>query len=103
VRTDLVDIVLALIVLFTFLLVWRREGDDPVWQERWRALSPADRSLPLGIALMAGGLLADSGVFIAFGVLFTLGGIWGFAGGFRLRRALRETISRDRAHTNRIE
>jgi hypothetical protein len=143
VRTDLVDIALALIVLFAFLLVWRKEGDDPVWQERWRALSPADRTriaraarsgallssqeeielaagyarrdqrrrlpytlmtgirLPLGIALLAGGLLADSGVFIAFGVLFTLGGLWGLSSGLRLRRGLRETISRGRM--NRIE
>jgi hypothetical protein len=53
--------------------------------------------------LIVGGLLADSGVFIVFGVLFTLGGLWGLVGGFRLRRGLRETISRDRAHTNSIE
>jgi len=111
VRTDLVDIALALIVLFAFLLVWRKEGDDPVWQERWRALSPADRTriaraarsgallssqeeielaagyarrdqrrrlpytlmtgirLPLGIALLAGGLLAGA-LDITYACLF---------------------------------
>jgi len=134
---DLPDIAIALILLGAFVLVWRTEGDDPIWEERWRALSPADRSriaraarsgdllaseeeielaagyarrdrrrqlpyalalgirLPLGIALIAGGLLADSGVFIVFGVLFAIAGLWGLASGFRLRRGLLETISRD--------
>jgi hypothetical protein len=40
--------------------------------------------LPLGIALIAGGLLADAGVLIFFGMIFVLGGLWGL-----------ETISRD--------
>ena len=135
--TDLVDIAIALILLGAFVLVWRTEGDDPIWEERWRALSAADRSriaraarsgdllaseeeielaagyarrdrrrqlpyalalgirLPLGIALIAGGLLADSGVFIVFGVLFAIAGLRGLASGFRLRRGLLETISRD--------
>jgi hypothetical protein len=57
--------------------------------------------LPLGIALLAGGLLADAVVLIVFGALFTLAGTWGLIGGFRLRHALRETISRGRM--NRIE
>jgi hypothetical protein len=77
---DLPDIAIALIVLGAFVAVWRAEGDDPVWRERWRALSPADRNriaraaryarrsrrrtlphsvieigrIPLGIALIAG-------------------------------------------------
>jgi hypothetical protein len=140
---DLPDIAIALIVLGAFVLVWRTEGDDPIWQARWAALSPADRSriaaaarsgklltsqdeielaagyarrdrerqlpftlmqairLPLGIALIGGGLLADSVVFLVFGALFTLAGLFALSRGFRVRRALRETISRD--HTNRIE
>jgi hypothetical protein len=140
---DLPDIALALIVLCAFVLVWRREGDDPIWQERRRALSPADRSriaaaarsgdllasqeeielaagyarrarrrsrphaliyalrVPLGIALIAGGLLADSVVFIAFGVIFLLAGIWALVKGRRVAWNLRETMSRN--HMNRIE
>jgi hypothetical protein len=57
--------------------------------------------LPLGIALIVGGLLADSVVLQVFGLLFTLSGPWSLSNGFRVRRALRETISRD--HMNRLE
>jgi hypothetical protein len=134
---DLPDIALALIVIGAFVLVWRNEGEDPLWQARWSALTPAERNriaaaarsgkllatdedielaagyarrarrrrlpyavaevirIPLGIALIAGGLLADSLIFILFGALFLFGGIWALIRGARLRHNLRETISRD--------
>jgi hypothetical protein len=65
---ELPDIALALIVLFAFLLAWRTEGTDPIWQERRRAISPAARSR-IAAAARSGGLLADSGVLIVFGML----------------------------------
>jgi hypothetical protein len=55
---DLPDIALALIVLGAFVLVWRTGGDDPAWQERWRALSPADRTR-IARAARNGSLLAS--------------------------------------------
>jgi hypothetical protein len=57
--------------------------------------------IPLGIALIAGGLVADAPVFIFFGALFLFGGIWLLVKGHRTARNLRETIARDRM--NRIE
>jgi hypothetical protein len=53
--------------------------------------------IPLGIALIAGGMLADSIVFIVFGVLFLLGGLWATRGSYRISRAEREAIARDRS------
>jgi hypothetical protein len=55
---DLPDIALALIVLGAFVLVWRTGGDDPAWHERWRALSPADRTR-IARAARNGSLLAS--------------------------------------------
>lgn len=52
--------------------------------------------IPLGIALIAGGLVADSLLFLIFGVVFLLGGLWSTRSTFRIARAERETISRDR-------
>jgi hypothetical protein len=94
------------------------KDDDPEWLERWKTLSPAERTriaaatrsgallasheeielaagfarrdrrrlspwtlanvirLLLGIALIAGGLAADSIILLVFGVLFLFGGIW---------------------------
>jgi hypothetical protein len=57
--------------------------------------------VPLGIALLAGGLIADSVLFIAFGVIFLLGGAWALIKGRQESGALRETISRD--HTRRSD
>jgi hypothetical protein len=52
--------------------------------------------LPLGIALVAGGLVADSVVFLVFGVLFILGGLWSLGTDRRIARAEREAIDRAR-------
>jgi hypothetical protein len=52
--------------------------------------------LPLGIALVAGGLVADSVVFLVFGVLFILAGLWGVGADRRIARAEREAIARAR-------
>jgi hypothetical protein len=51
-------IAIALIVLGAFVLVWRAEGDDPLWQARWRALDPDERSR-IAAAARAGDLLAS--------------------------------------------
>jgi hypothetical protein len=51
-------IAITLIVLATFVYVWRAEGDDPVWQARWAALSPTDRAR-LTSAARSGDLLAS--------------------------------------------
>jgi hypothetical protein len=55
---DLPDIALALIVLGAFVFVWRAEGDDPVWRERRRAISPADRAR-IAASVRSGDLLAS--------------------------------------------
>jgi hypothetical protein len=131
-------IALALIVLGAFVLVWRAEGDDPIWEERWRALSPAERSriagaarsgsllaseeeielaasfarrdrrrrrparliaaidVPIGAALILGGLVADAGIFILFGAFFLLLGLFRLRRAHQVGRGLRETISRRR-------
>jgi hypothetical protein len=131
-------ILIVLILVAAFVLAYRVEDDDPTWVERWRALSPADRTrlataarsgtllaepeeielaagfarcdrrrrdpynllatirLPLGVALLAGGLVADSGLFIFFGVIFLLGGLWGLRHSTQINRAERETIDRGR-------
>lgn len=137
-RSLFVEIALVVILLGAFVLAYRVKDDDPTWEERWNALSPADRAriaaaarsgsllasegeielaagfarrdrrrrgpytlihamrFPLGIALVAGGLVADSIVFIVFGVLFILAGFWSLATGRRIARAERETIDRAR-------
>jgi hypothetical protein len=137
-RSLFVEIALVAILLGAFVQAYRVKDDDPAWEERWSALSPADRTriaaaarsgsllaseeeielaagfarrdrrrrgpytliyairLPLGIALVAGGLVADSIVFIVFGVLFILAGLWSLARGRRIARAEREAISRAR-------
>jgi hypothetical protein len=51
-------IAIALIVLAAFVTVWRAEGDDPIWQARWAALSRADRARIVAAA-RAGDLLAS--------------------------------------------
>lgn len=53
--------------------------------------------IPLGLALIAGGLVADSILFLVFGFLFFAGGLWALRGTLRVARAERETISRDRS------
>ena len=131
-------IAIALIVLGAFVTVWRREGDDPLWQQRWSALSPAERvrlaaaarsgallasqeeielaagfarrdrrrrrptrliaafDLPVGVVLVLGGLVASAPIFIAFGALFLILGLFRLLRARRIGRGLRETISRDR-------
>lgn len=39
-------------------MAWRVEGDDPTWEERWRALPPADRAR-ISRAARSGTLLAS--------------------------------------------
>ena len=55
---DLLYATLALIVLVAFVMIWRVEGDDPAWAERWRALSPAERAR-IARAARSGALLAS--------------------------------------------
>jgi hypothetical protein len=138
-------IIIALIVLGAFVMVWRAEGDDPIWQARWASLSPADRAriaaaarsggllasqeeielaagfarrdrrrrrparliaamdVPIGLVLILGGLVTHVIAFIVFGALFFLVGLLRLHRARRIGRGLRETISRDRAHTRGIE
>jgi hypothetical protein len=49
-------IVVALLVLGAFVLVWRAEGDDPIWLARWDGLSAAERGR-IAAAARAGELL----------------------------------------------
>jgi len=65
---DLPDIAIALIVPAAIVVAWLGGDDDPIWQERRRALSPADRN--------------------------RIGGVWLLIKGRRTARGLRETISR---------
>lgn len=51
-------VLIALIVLGAFVLIWRAEGDDPLWERRWSALSPADRPR-IATAARSGSLLAS--------------------------------------------
>lgn len=51
-------ILIAAIILAAFVMVWRAEGDDSLWQERWRALSPAERAR-IAAAARSGSLLAS--------------------------------------------
>jgi hypothetical protein len=133
-------ILIAAIVLAAFVMVWRTEGDDPLWKERWRALSPAEQAriasaarsgsllaseeeielaagfarrdrrrrrptrliaaidVPIGAVLILGGLVADAGVFIAFGGLFLVLGLVRLYRARQVGRGLRETIARARHH-----
>ena len=136
---DLVDIAIAVIFLAAVVAVWKVGGDvDPTWEERWRALSPADRArisdaarsgsllaseeeielaagfarrdrrrrgpytflyavrIPIGLVLIAGGLVAHSLLFLLFGAAFLLAGLWSLRRTFQISRAEREAISRDR-------
>jgi hypothetical protein len=51
-------IAIALIVLGAFVTVWRREGDDPLWRQRWNELPPPERRR-LVAAARAGTILAS--------------------------------------------
>lgn len=51
-------IVVALLVLGAFVMVWRAEGDDPVWAARWDGLSPTERAR-IAAAARSGSLLAS--------------------------------------------
>jgi hypothetical protein len=138
-RDSLTDILVVVIAAIAFVALVRigKDTDDPVWEERWRALSPAERTriaaatrsgdllaspeeielaagfarrdrrrlsprtlanairLLLGIALIAGGLAADSIILLAFGFFFFLGGLWAMRGTYQVLRAEREAIARD--------
>jgi hypothetical protein len=136
-------IAIALIVFASFVMVWRTEGDDPVWKARWDALSPAERirlsraarsgellasqeeielaagfarrdlrrrrphrlisafDLPAGVALVLGGLVTHVLLFTIFGAAFIVLGLLRLRRGRKVRRGLRETISRD--HMTRFE
>lgn len=52
--------------------------------------------LPLGLALIIGGLVADSIVLLAFGVIFVASGLWSLVTDRRVSRAEREAIDRAR-------
>jgi ferric-dicitrate binding protein FerR (iron transport regulator) len=54
----LVDLALLAIVIGAAVLVFRDRVDDSAWEERWRALSPADRTR-IAAAARSGTLLAD--------------------------------------------
>jgi hypothetical protein len=56
--TALPEIIVALIVLGAFVLVWRAEGDDPIWLARWNGLPPAERAR-IAEAARSGELLAS--------------------------------------------
>ncbi|HTT93223.1 MAG TPA: hypothetical protein VMF55_01005 [Solirubrobacterales bacterium] len=53
--------------------------------------------IPLGIALVIGGIVADSIVFIVFGAVFLIAGLWTARYSRNIARAERETIARDRS------
>jgi hypothetical protein len=133
-------IFIALIVIGAFALVWRAEGDDPVWEERWRGLAPAEQAriaaaarsgsllasteeielaagfarrdrrrsrparliaaldVPVGVALILGGLVAGVVLFTLFGAFFFLLGLFRLHRAHRVSRGLRETISRGRPY-----
>jgi hypothetical protein len=132
-------IVIAAIVFAAFVMVWRAEGDDPLWQERWRALSPTERAriaaaarsgsllaseeeiemaagfarrdrrrrrptrliaaldIPIGAALILGGLVSGVALFTIFGALFLLLGLFRLYRAHQVGRGLRETIARGRS------
>lgn len=52
------DIAIAVILIVALVLAFRVKGDDPDWEERWRALSPADRTR-ITAAARSGELLAS--------------------------------------------
>jgi Flp pilus assembly protein TadB len=131
------DACIAAVLLTAFVVAYRVKDDDPEWLERWKALSPADRTriaaaarsgallasqeeielaagfarrdrrrngrwtlvniarLLLGIVLVVAGIVADSIVFIVFGAVFLIAGLWTARYSHNLARAERETIARD--------
>lgn len=114
------------------------EGDDPVWEARWRGLSPAEQAriaaaaragsllasdeeielaagfarrdrrrrrptrliaaidVPFGAVLVLGGLVAHAGIFVFFGTVFLLLGLFRLRRAHQVGRGLRETIARSR-------
>jgi hypothetical protein len=52
--------------------------------------------VPIGAALILGGLVAHAGIFIAFGAFFLLLGLFRLYRAHRVGRGLRETIQRGR-------
>jgi hypothetical protein len=54
----LVDIALLVIVVGAAVLVFRDRVDESAWEERWRTLTPADRTR-IAAAARRGALLAD--------------------------------------------
>jgi hypothetical protein len=52
--------------------------------------------IPVGLLLIVGGLLAHSLLFLLFGAVFFLAGLWSLRRTVQISRAERETISRDR-------
>jgi hypothetical protein len=52
-------ILIALLVVGAFVLVWRAEGDDPGWEERWSALPAGERDR-IAAAARSGDLLASA-------------------------------------------
>jgi hypothetical protein len=129
----------ALIVVGAFVLVWRAEGDDPVWVMRWNGLSPTERAriagaarsgsllaseeeielaagfarrdlrrrrparliaaidVPIGAALILGGLVTGVLLFSAFGAVFFLLGLFRLYRAHQVARGLRDTIARHRS------
>jgi hypothetical protein len=99
-RDSLTDILVVVIAVIGFVALVRvGKDDDPAWEERWRALSPAERTRIAAAArsgaLIAGGLAADSIILLVFGVLFLFGGIWATRYSYRVARAEREAIARE--------
>jgi hypothetical protein len=131
-------VLIALIVIGAFVMVWRAEGDDPLWLARWNALSPAERAriaaaarsgsllaseeeielaagfarrdrrrrrptrliaaidVPIGTALIVGGLVTGVVLFAVFGAVFFLLGLFRLYRAHQVGRGLRKTIARNR-------
>jgi hypothetical protein len=54
--------------------------------------------VPVGAALILGGLVAQAGIFIAFGAVFLLLGLFRLYRAHQVCRGLRETIQRGRRY-----
>jgi hypothetical protein len=63
----LIEIAIALVVLGAFVLVWRREGDDPLWLARWNGLSPGERARIAAAACSGEPLASEDEVELAAG------------------------------------